>query len=147
MSPMSKDILDKLVFSGVPKTMCNRDDVRQLFRSSEDEEAEYFYDLWKMAIMRDPPHADGTVRSFHSFWDRNIRDILEELIDWGKSIRSDKDETSTASKRPSFGFLMGGVCTFGGEEGSVMFSGHLSKKKLFSNLTWTYDPAPYLLGE
>lgn len=144
--PISHDLLMKFVSAGDVRFMCSQADAEQLFRSSEGEESDYFSTLMKAAMMKCPPNYDSTDCGFHSFWDNNIRNILDALISRGKSIRNGRGEMSSAAKRPAFGFLMGGVCTFRGEERPYTFFGDHPKTELFSELTWTYDPAPYVLG-
>jgi hypothetical protein len=47
---------------------------------------------------------DGTEASFISFWDVNIRWILEYLIPEGKSIRDSSEDTEQESYGPIMGF-------------------------------------------
>jgi len=53
---------------------------------------------------------------------------------------------NTGLLRPDYGFLPLGVCVFRGEERPPLFSGMHPKEELAAKLTWTYNPAPYLLG-
>jgi hypothetical protein len=131
------------------RNMCSEADLKQLFRPSEDENANY---LWKTFLLptvyRGPPDANGTESSFISFCDRNIRDILSVIITEGHTlcIRDSNHNTSTLLQRPDFALLTGGICVFRGEEKPPVFSGTHPKEELTDKLVWIYDPAPYILG-
>ena len=82
----------------------------------------------------------------YPFWDSNIRKIIEALIPGGVSIRDGCCHTSAASQKSSLGFSYQGVCVFRGEE-KASNDPDDPKAKLSGKMTWTYDPAPYVLGE
>jgi hypothetical protein len=54
---------------------------------------------------------------------------------------------STALLRPDFGVLIDGVCMFRSKEKAPRYHGPHPKDELIQKLTWTYDPAPYILGQ
>jgi hypothetical protein len=129
-----------------PKSMCTPHDLQCLFRLSEDETA---YPIWSRvysALTFEPPGNDSSEMAFISFWDRNIRDVVDAAIT-GKSIRKPSRDRSTGLQRPDFGLLLGGVCVFRGEEKPPTYSGRHPKGELIQKLAWTYDPAPYILGQ
>ena len=128
------------------KDFCNRDDVGRLFRVSDTESSEVLHLLFYKAAAWPSPPEDGTEASFHSFWDDNIRNILELLVPFSKSIRDDPRQTNTPKLRPDYGLLLGGVCLFRGEEKSKTSRGD-PKASLSDGLTWIYSPAPYVFGE
>jgi hypothetical protein len=131
---------------GDPKYSCSQVDLEQLFRCSEDEEADLIWTILKVAVTNNAPDYDGTELSFISFWDDNIRRIFACVISPSKIIRDSSRSTSTLLKRPDFGLLMNGVCTFRGEEKPPVFNGSHPRDELIKKLSWTYDPAPYILG-
>jgi hypothetical protein len=92
------------------------------------------------------PNNDATESAFHSFWDSNIRGIMEALIPGGISIHDSNRHTSTDAQRPDFGFLYLDICLFRGEEKSPTNSED-PRAELSDKMTWTYDPAPYVLGK
>jgi hypothetical protein len=53
--------------------------------------------------------------SFISFWDQNIRLIIELLISRGRSIRDSNQHTAAGYLRPDYGFLLDKLCVFRGE--------------------------------
>jgi hypothetical protein len=93
-----------------------------------------------------PPDGDSTEALFHSFWDNNIRQILESVFLASKTIRGSNMHTSTGLLSPDFGLLLGGNCVFRGEEKAPQYSGRHPKEELIQKLRWTYDPASYILG-
>jgi hypothetical protein len=117
-----------------------------LFRIDYEERAEGLYALFYAGLTDNPPNHDATENAFISFWDGNIRKIMQSLIPGGVSIRDSNRHTSTAAQRPDFGFLYLNVCPFRGEEKSP---GNLDdpRAELNHKMTWTYDPAPYILGK
>ena len=127
--------------------MCSEDDLRRIFRVSEDEEADYLWAILKTAIVAGAPDGDGTNASFISFWDDNIRKILSATFAPNKIVRDNNRDTSTNRQRPNFGFLKHGVCIFRGEEKPPHYSGNHPKDELFQKLIWTYRPAPWILGQ
>jgi hypothetical protein len=121
-----------------------REDVE--IRIDDHERAESLYGLFYAAVMNNPPNNDATESAFHSFWDHNIREIMEALIPGGISIRDSCQHTSTDSRRPDFGFLYLNVCPFRGEEKSPTNTED-PRAELREKMAWTYDPAPYVLGK
>jgi len=61
-----------LVSHGEPKIMCSESDLQQIFRFSEDKEADYLWTILKTAIVTSALDSDGTQASFILFWDDNI---------------------------------------------------------------------------
>lgn len=129
-----------------PEAACSLADLELLFRVTEDQEAFYYKNLAVSAVAKSAPDSTGTEQTFIGFWDANIGEVLAAIAP-GKVIRNDDRSASTPMKRPGFGFLTHGVCAFRGEEGRLMFTGEHPKSKLLSKLKWTYDPAPYILGQ
>lgn len=144
--PLTRIQFDNLL-SGVTETkdFCYRDDVERLFRISDAEVSEILHLIFYNAAVQHPPPEDGTEASFHSFWDDNIRKILELLVPSGKSIRDSSRRTSTQKNRPDYGFLKDNVCPFRGEE-KTPESRDDPKAELSDKLTWVYSPAPYVFG-
>jgi hypothetical protein len=110
------------LLSGLMETrdICRTDDVKRLFRVTEEEIAMPLFLILYNAVMDKPPPDDGTEASFISFWDRNIREILELLLPLGRSIRDSNDNTDTQKLRPDYGFLVDGICLFRGEQPTMM---------------------------
>lgn len=145
--PLSHYCMTTLLSRGEPTIMCSEDDLRRIFRVSEDEEADYLWTILKTAIVAGAPDGDGTDASFISFWDDNIRKILNATFAPNKIVRDNNRDTSTNRQRPNFGFLKHGVCIFRGEEKPPHYSGNHPKDELFQKLIWTYRPAPWILGQ
>ncbi|THU97186.1 hypothetical protein K435DRAFT_857810 [Dendrothele bispora CBS 962.96] len=121
---------------------CTSDDIELLFRPSESETP-----LDKIfAVVADSPPTRGTVNAFISFWDQNVRAILELLLPEGRSDRNSSQHTATKSLYPDYVFLLGNICSFRGEERSPDDTGAHPKSKLRDKLEWVYAPAPYVLG-
>jgi hypothetical protein len=118
---------------------------KMLFRVQDEERAEALWVVCCYCIMTGPPSGDGTESSFISFWDANIRRIMEALIPHGTSIRDSNRRTDTAALRPDFGFLYFNLCLFRGEEKSPTNT-KSPRPELVDKMIWTYDPAPYVLG-
>ena len=134
-----------LVTESIPAHACSAEDLELLFKQSEDETAVAILDLLKPAITRDPVNPNGTKISLVSFWDRNIRDILERCLGVA-SIRDSKQGTETGRLRPDFGLLLANVCVFRGEEKRIEFTGTHPRTELKVKTRWVYNPAPYILG-
>ena len=98
------------------------------------------------ALLFAPPDGDSTKASFHSFWDDNIRWILESVFMTSTTIWDSNMHTSTCLLGPDFGLLPGGNCVFRGEEKPSKYSGRHPKEELMQMLRWTYDPASYIVG-
>jgi len=88
---------------------------------------------------------DSTESAFHTFWDGNIQRLLEVTI-LCRTIQDSNKQMSTALLRPDFGVLIDGICVFRDEEKAPKYHGPHPKDELIQKLTWTYDPAPYILG-
>jgi hypothetical protein len=123
-----------------------RRDVEMLFRIHDYERAEGLYTRFHPGLADSPPNNDATESAFHTFWDANFRRIVESLIPGGISIRDSNRHTNTAARRPDFGFLYLNVCPFRGEEKSPSNLDD-PRAELGDKMTWTYDPAPYVLGK
>ena len=122
--------------------ICTIKDVELLFRASESHTIlDKFF--WCAA---DAPPSDGTEDSFHSFWDGNIRHILELLLPTGKSFRNSGKHTATRKLRPDYAFVMNNFCPFRGEENAPGNSDD-PKLELSEKLVWAYKRAPYVLGK
>ena len=145
--PLTRIQFDNLL-SGLTETtdVCYRDDVERLFRISDAEASEILHLTFYNATVQRAPPENGTEASFHSFWDDNIRKILELLVPSGTSIRDSNRHIDTKKNRPDYGFLKGNVCPFRGEE-KPPESRDDPKAELSDKLTWTYSPAPYVFGE
>jgi hypothetical protein len=144
--PILQHEYDSFLIKSMQDT-CTPEDLNILFRISNTESA---FELITMTlgspILNNPPSREGTKYSFIHFWDDNIRKLLEILISNGTTIRNSSQHTSTPGKRPDFGFILGHVCPFRGEEKSLV-NNEDPRAKLIDKLTWIYDPAPYILGK
>jgi hypothetical protein len=134
-----------LVSETLPAHACSAEDLELLFKQSEDETAAAVLDLLKPAITREPSNPSGTENSLISFWDRNIRDILERCLGVA-GIRDSNQGTETGKLRPDFGLLLANVCVFRGEEKRLGFTGMHPRDELKVKTRWVYNPAPYILG-
>jgi hypothetical protein len=143
--PISQSKFNELLAQTSPRARCTPDVIQSLFRVSEGEKADAIWDIVNPVLVFPPPDQDSTESSFHKFWDQNIRQLFDTVIQ-GRTIRDSNESTSTALFRPDFGLLINKVCAFRGEEKAPGFSGKHPKQELFDKLTWTYDPAPYILG-
>lgn len=145
--PLSRTQFDGLLSSTTEiKDRCVQGDVERLFRVSDAEASDILFAHFYHAVVWPAPPDDGTEASFHSFWDDNIRKILELLVPSGKSIRDSSHHTNTEKLRPDYGFLLDNICPFRGEEKSS--TNHVDPKpELSDKLTWVYSPAPYVFGE
>ncbi|KAI9455635.1 hypothetical protein HD554DRAFT_267293 [Boletus coccyginus] len=121
--------------------ICTPNDVQLLFRPGHGGTR---LDKIFWAVATSPPY-DGTQPAFISFWDNNIRDIMELLLPTGRSIRNSKEHTATMRCRPDYAFLMNNLCPFRGEEKSPQSTAD-AKQELADKVAWAYDPAPYVLG-
>ena len=145
--PLSHYNMSALVSHGQPEIRCSEGDLRRIFRFSEDEESDYLWTILKATLVTSAPDKDGTEASFISFWDDNIRKIITHMVTPIKIIRDRSRSTSTASQRPDFGVLLEGVCAFRGEEKAPHYGGKHPKDELLEKMVWTYDPAPWILGQ
>jgi hypothetical protein len=121
--PVTNHLMRELMRSSdEPKTTCPAHDVESLFRESEDQGAKQILRFVEHALSHSPPDATSTKASFISFWDLNIRYLLDAAFS-GKSIRDSNENTSTKLLRPVFGYLIGEVCAFRGEEKAPEYNG------------------------
>ena len=122
--------------------VCTLDDIEHLFRVGHSHTQ---LDRFFWTIMGNPP-CGGTEASFHHFWDKNIREVVECLVPTGRSIRNSSEHTVTMTCHPDYAFLIDNLCPFQGEEQSPD-SIVDPKQELADKIVWIYDPAPYVLGE
>jgi hypothetical protein len=139
--PISQSRFNELVSSINLQDICTADDVSMLFRPGFGGTA---LDKLFFTVATPPPNF-GTEDLFHSFWDQNVRNILETIVLGGRSIRNGNWDTSTGTLRPDYGFSVRNICLFRGEE-EHPGSADDPKKELAAKFTWVYDPAPYVLG-
>ena len=145
--PLSRSQFDNLVLGLMEtKDICRKVDVGKLFRISDEETSEPLHLLFYNAVVRPAPPDNGTESSFISFWDDNIRRVLEMLVPLGTSVRGSNHNTSTLKIGPDYGFIIENVCPFRGEEKSPT-SNDDPKAELSYKLAWVYQPAPYVFGE
>ena len=136
--PITERMFDALV-SKLSPDKCSPQDVRTLFKIGETP-----LDLIGIySAVAHPGPKSGTDKAFISLGDKNIRNILELLIPSGTSIRSDKE---APNMRPDFGFLLGTICPFRGEERGSEDAGD-PKAELVQKVNWVCDPVPYMLGQ
>jgi len=134
-----------LVTESIPEHACTAEDLELLFTLSEDETAVAILDLLKPAIKLGPVDPSGTELSLISFWDGNIRGVLQRILGVA-GIRDSNQSTCTGSLRPGFGLLLANSCVFRGEEKRLAFTGTHPRDELQNKTRWVYDPAPYILG-
>jgi hypothetical protein len=145
--PLSRTDFDALLSSASEQVdFCYQEDVEKLFRVSDVDTSILLHQFFYNAAFKCAPLDNGAEASFISFWDRNVREILEVLLPQGKSIRDSNLQTSARKLRPDYGFLMDNFCPFRGEETSLS-SNTNPKSELSEKLTWVYSPAPYIFGE
>ena len=116
-------------------TYCTQNDVELIFRLGTGNP---LGDKLVTAILAGPPPMDGTE---NSFWDINIRHILENVLPRGRNFH-----TETGILRPDYAFLLKDLALFRGEE-NPPGSRADPKGELSEKLAWAYRPAPYILGE
>ena len=138
--------MKKLATHGYDGIQCSERDLEALFRVTEEEEVNMLPALIT-AVHYPPPIMNGTEGSFIQFWDDNIRRLLQHIFPSGRAVRDTNKGTSTGLSRPDFGFLVNGVCVFRGEEKQNSYDGTHPRDELWQELDWTYDPAPYILGQ
>ena len=151
-SPLSKEEkipitwkeMDLLVSSqsvGMIDNFCNRSDVELLFRvaNGSGSSGSDFHDII-FTVRRDSP-IQGTEEFFISFWDRNVRDILEFFL-----LKAYAKARSTLLVLLEFCALVMDFFSnvLGRREGSCRYRG--SKERACDKLTWAYRPAPYVFG-
>jgi hypothetical protein len=147
--PISQDSFDNLTkFSSeflFPEAALSAEEAKTLFRVSEDESARPAERLFVPAIERIPPPS-GTEDTFHGTMEDNIGWILKTLLPEGVSIRNSNRDSSTALKRPDYGFLMKGHCVVRGEEEGTDSPGDEERELVEKLYRWTYQPLPFILG-
>ncbi|GJJ06718.1 hypothetical protein Clacol_000914 [Clathrus columnatus] len=140
--PLSKKSMISLISHNLDD-ICTAADVAVLFRAS-NHESDMALARFYTAVISHPP-SEGTEDRYHSFWDRNINDIIEVILPNGKPQRNSNRNTATKALRPDYAFLLRGFCPFRGEEKAPNSTGD-PKAELAEKLEWVYDPAPYVLG-
>lgn len=143
--PLKGEDFEQLL-SSLPHDICTKDDVGILFRICDSDWSPSLRSFFSHVIMNFTPPDSGSEASFITLWDDHIRKLLQLLLPTGLSIRDSSFHTSTRKLRPDYGFLLGNVCLFRGEEKSPT-SMDDPKAELRDKLTWIYDPAPYIFGE
>jgi hypothetical protein len=144
---ISPEEFNRLASHADPRSYCSPEDLQRLFKPGANDRAEYMLsNIVYRALNFAPPDGDSTESSFHSFWDDNIRWILESVFTASRTIRYSNMHTSTGLLRPDFGLLLRGNCAFRGEEKAPGFTGRHPKDELIEKLRWTYYPALYILG-
>lgn len=124
------------------RDICTNEDVELLFRPSAVSTP---LDQIFFTVLAPPP-TDGTEELFYSFWDDNIRTVLELLVPLGSSMRNWGKHTVTRALHPDYAFLLGKLCPFRGEERPPGSSEDL-KTDLSNKFEWLHAPAPYVLGK
>jgi hypothetical protein len=142
--PVTQRQFDSLISKRFDGTV-EKKHLEKLFRVDSEEHAELLYRRFGSALDDGPPE-NGTENAFISFWDGNMRKIIETLIPEGVSIRDSCHHTSTGKLRPDLGILYKGICVCRGEEKSPS-NPQDPRAELSDKMAWTYDPAPYVLGK
>jgi hypothetical protein len=106
---------------------CTQSDVELLFRLGVGN---VLCDKIVAAIVEGSPPMDGTEGSSHSFWDRNLREILEIILPPGRSIRNSNRNAGTGDLRSDYAFLLKLFALFRGEEKSPIIE-TIHKKRTF----------------
>ena len=120
--------------------------MNKIFRVSETESTILRHRVFANVVECPQYSSNGTEDSFHSIWHDNIGKTLG-LVLLGEAIRNSNHHTSTALKRPNYGFLLNGKkCLFRGEE-KAPGSSEDPRVELLDKLVWTYDPLQFILGE
>jgi hypothetical protein len=134
--PLSEYFMMQLMSVQVnPRAMCNLNNVKRLFRLSEDEQVDVLWTIMKSSLTFSPLDNDSTESAFHTFWDNNITKLLEVAIPC-RTICDSNKQTSPAHLRPDFGVLIDGICAFRGEEKGPRYHGPHPKGELIQKLTW-----------
>ena len=84
--PLTNDRFNDLISNREYRNRLTHRDVEQLFCISKDETSKFLKDLAYPAVCCSPPDSSATENMFILFWDRNIRDIVELMVDGSKSI-------------------------------------------------------------
>jgi len=122
---------------------CKEEDVAILFKKSEVDVLSPLYRFYKAVV--ESPGTTGTEAFFHGFWDKNIKDIIELVLQQGQSIRYGNLNTQTKNMRPDFGLLVQNVCVFRGKEKGPQNTED-PRPELVDKLMWVFEPAEYILG-
>jgi hypothetical protein len=141
--PISQHQFDRLSYSVRGGTL-SAEEVKTLFRVSEDECAVELSVLFEGAIYSVPP-ASGTEDIFHSTWEDNIGKILRLILPAGEPIRNGNRDSTTELKWPDYGLLFKSHCILRGEENGSETAGN-PERELVDKLRWTYQPLPFILG-
>ena len=135
--PIPEEIMNALVLSCGLTDLCTLDDVKLLFRAGEGYSN---LDHFLYVIEKNPP-SQGTEQTFTPFWDHNVRDILEVVVDTGSSQRNSGQHTETRNLRPAYSFIVNKLCVIRGEEKGP--DDHEDPRhELAEKLWWAYTPAP-----
>ena len=73
------------------------------------------YHVFYTAALFDPPTVMQSEAAFLSFWDGNVRNILQSPLPGGIPKRGTRRHTGTLAKRPDFEFLLADVSVLGGK--------------------------------
>ncbi|KAF8728505.1 hypothetical protein AX14_006561 [Amanita brunnescens Koide BX004] len=95
--PIQQEKYDAL-FSDLRPDVCSRRDLDTLFTIGVEVPVLAII----FTAVSGPPPSSGTECAFVSFWDANIRGIVELLIPEGTSIRNSNRHTETRNLRPDF---------------------------------------------
>jgi len=123
---------------------CTDQEVGCIFTLSDGPFSRFIDSHFVRAVLM-APSGSNTESTHISFWDGNIRELLEILIPEATSRRDTNEFTGEG--RPDYTFIMNNKCPFRGEE-KPLGSVENAKAELVEKLVgWKYDPAPYILGE
>ncbi|CAG8770788.1 12051_t:CDS:2, partial [Acaulospora colombiana] len=128
-----------------PELELKAEELKTLFRVSEDERANFLHARIMIVLISQPPES-GTEASFHYTWDSNISQIIKTIISNGSPIRDNNRDTNTALKRPDYGFLVKKYCLFRGEEKAPDSSDDPKKELRVKLVDFSYQPLKYILG-
>lgn len=146
--PVSKNDFDRLrvAFSKkYDRDSISAEDLRPLFRVSEDECALEVYNEFSCTIMK-ATLLTGTEDSFHGTYDLNISSILLFILSNSTHVRNTNRDTSTALKRPDSSFVVDNYCLLRGEEKGSNAGGDPNKELVQKILRWDYEPLKWILG-
>jgi len=139
----------RLMFNGVLSTLrtdpCTEEDLERIFTVNDTEAPSSTVPF--MNAVQGPSSALGTESTYINFWDCNIRNLLEVLIQGVTSWHDICWFTETGKCRPDFTLIIKDKCPFRGEEKSPQNPEDLKAKLVNRLVGWKYDPAPYVLGK
>jgi hypothetical protein len=138
--PISHENFDELLGDPIDET-CSEEEVAILFRRVDIGSISLLA-LFYLAAATSPT-TPGPKEYIHSFWDENIKKILEVMLQERHSIR--KSNANKLTRDPGFGLLVRNVCVFRGEELPRLHQED-ARSVLVDKLAWVYQPAEYLLG-